>query len=56
MTRHARPWLAEVVVLAWPGVGEENLFPRWLLPAIRLLRVNLVFGLLHVGPKLRFLP
>jgi len=48
---------AEVVVLAAAsGLGEEIFFRGALLPAIGLAGSSLVFALLHVGPKLRFLP
>ena len=48
---------AEVVVLAVASaLGEEIFFRGALLPAIGLSGSSLVFALLHVGPKLRFLP
>ena len=48
---------AEVVVLAVASaLGEEIFFRGALLPAIGLWGSSLVFALLHVGPKLRFLP
>jgi membrane protease YdiL (CAAX protease family) len=48
---------AEVVVLAVASaLGEEIFFRGALLPAIGLAGSSLVFALLHVGPKLRFLP
>ena len=48
---------AEVAVLAVASaLGEEIFFRGALLPAIGLSGSSLVFALLHVGPKLRFLP
>jgi uncharacterized protein len=48
---------AEVVVLAVASaLGEEIFFRGALLPAIGLSASSLVFALLHVGPKLRYLP
>ena len=48
---------AEVVVLAAASaLGEEIFFRGALLPAIGLSASSLVFALLHVGPKLRYLP
>ena len=46
--------LEEVAVAS--AVGEEIFFRGALLPAIGLWGSSLVFALLHVGPKLRFLP
>jgi uncharacterized protein len=48
---------AEVLVLAMASaLGEEIFFRGALLPAIGLSASSLVFALLHVGPKLRYLP
>jgi len=48
---------AEVVVLAAASsLGEEIFFRGALLPAIGLVASSLVFAMLHVGPKLRYLP
>jgi uncharacterized protein len=48
---------SEVVVLAGASsLGEEIFFRGALLPATSLLVSSLVFALLHVGPRLRFLP
>jgi membrane protease YdiL (CAAX protease family) len=47
----------EIVVLALASaVGEEVFFRGALLPAVGLLASSVIFALLHVGPKLRFLP
>lgn len=47
----------EIVVLAVASaVGEEVFFRGALLPAVGLLASSGIFALLHVGPKLRFLP
>jgi uncharacterized protein len=47
----------EIVVLAVvSAVGEEIFFRGALLPAVGLLASSGIFALLHVGPKLRFLP
>jgi hypothetical protein len=48
---------SEAVVLAVASaLGEEIFFRGALLPAIGLSGSSLIFALLHVGPKLRFLP
>lgn len=48
---------AEVVVLALASsFGEEIFFRGALLPAVGLWISSLIFALLHIGPKLRFLP
>jgi uncharacterized protein len=48
---------SEVVILAVASaIGEEIFFRGALLPAIGLSASSLVFALLHVGPKLRYLP
>jgi hypothetical protein len=47
----------EIVVLATvSAVGEEIFFRGALLPAVGLWVSSGIFALLHVGPKLRFLP
>jgi uncharacterized protein len=47
----------EIVVLAVASAfGEEIFFRGALLPAIGLWASSFVFALLHIGPKLRFLP
>jgi hypothetical protein len=47
----------EIIVLAVASaVGEEIFFRGALLPAVGLWASSVVFALLHVGPKLRFLP
>ncbi len=47
----------EIVVLAAASaLGEEIFFRGALLPAIGLLGSSVIFALLHIGPKLRFLP
>jgi len=47
----------EIVVLAAASaVGEEIFFRGALLPAAGLWASSAIFALLHVGPKLRFLP
>ena len=45
-----------VVLAVASALGEEIFFRGALLPAIGLAGSSLVFALLHVGPKLRFLP
>lgn len=48
---------SELLVLALASsIGEEIFFRGALMPAIGLVGSSLVFALLHVGPKLRFLP
>jgi len=48
---------AEILVLAVASaVGEEIFFRGALLPAIGIWASSGIFALLHVGPKLRFLP
>ena len=48
---------AEIVVLAVASaLGEEIFFRGALLPAVGLWASSAIFALLHVGPKLRFLP
>lgn len=48
---------SEVVVLAAASsLGEELFFRGALLPAAGLLASSVVFALLHIGPRLRFLP
>jgi membrane protease YdiL (CAAX protease family) len=48
---------AEVVVLAVASsLGEEIFFRGALLPVVGLTVSSFVFALLHVGPKLRYLP
>ncbi len=47
----------EVVVLAGASsLGEELFFRGALLPATGLVISSLVFALLHIGPRLRYLP
>jgi uncharacterized protein len=47
----------EIIVLALASAfGEEIFFRGALLPAIGLWGSSVVFALLHIGPKLRFLP
>jgi membrane protease YdiL (CAAX protease family) len=47
----------DILVLALASsVGEEIFFRGALLPAIGLWGSSAVFALLHIGPKLRFLP
>lgn len=47
----------EALVLAClSGVGEEVLFRGLLLPSLGLWISSVLFGLLHVGPNVRFLP
>lgn len=47
----------EIVTLAvGSAVGEEIFFRGALLPVIGLWASSAVFALLHIGPKLRFLP
>ncbi len=48
---------SEVVVLALASsFGEEIFFRGALMPAVGLWLSSLIFALLHIGPKLRFLP
>jgi uncharacterized protein len=48
---------SEILVLALASsVGEEIFFRGALMPATGLLVSSLVFALLHLGPKARFLP
>jgi membrane protease YdiL (CAAX protease family) len=48
---------AEIVVLAVASsFGEEVFFRGALLPAAGLWGSSAIFALLHIGPKLRFLP
>ena len=47
----------EILVLALASAfGEEIFFRGALLPAIGLWASSAIFALLHIGPKLRFLP
>lgn len=47
----------DVLVLALASsVGEELLFRGALLPWLGILWSTVIFGLLHIGPGLRFLP
>jgi uncharacterized protein len=47
----------EIIVLALASAfGEEIFFRGALLPAIGLWGSSAIFALLHIGPKLRFLP
>jgi membrane protease YdiL (CAAX protease family) len=47
----------ECLVLAGASaVGEEVFFRGALLPAVGLVWSNVVFALLHIGPRLRYLP
>jgi uncharacterized protein len=47
----------EIIVLAVASsVGEEVFFRGALLPAVGLWASSAIFALLHIGPKLRFLP
>jgi membrane protease YdiL (CAAX protease family) len=47
----------EIIVLAVASsVGEEIFFRGALLPAVGLWASSAIFALLHIGPKLRFLP
>jgi membrane protease YdiL (CAAX protease family) len=48
---------SEIVVLAVASaIGEEIFFRGALLPAIGLWGSSAIFALLHIGPKVRFLP
>jgi len=48
---------SEIIVLAAASaLGEEMFFRGALLPAIGLWGSSAVFALLHIGPKVRFLP
>jgi uncharacterized protein len=48
---------SEILILAAASsVGEEVFFRGALLPAAGLWASSAIFALLHVGPKLRFLP
>jgi membrane protease YdiL (CAAX protease family) len=48
---------SEILVLATASsVGEEIFFRGALLPAVGLWISSAIFALLHIGPKLRFLP
>jgi membrane protease YdiL (CAAX protease family) len=48
---------SEILVLALASAfGEEIFFRGALLPAIGLWASSAIFALLHIGPKLRFLP
>jgi membrane protease YdiL (CAAX protease family) len=48
---------SEILVLALASsVGEEIFFRGALMPATGLLASSMVFALLHLGPKARFLP
>lgn len=48
---------AEILVLAAASaLGEEIFFRGALLPALGLWGSSLIFALLHIGPKVRFLP
>lgn len=48
---------SEILVLALASsIGEEIFFRGALMPSIGLFGSSLVFALLHVGPKPRFLP
>jgi membrane protease YdiL (CAAX protease family) len=47
----------EVLVLAGASsIGEEMFFRGALIPAVGLLGSSVIFALLHVGPKARYLP
>jgi membrane protease YdiL (CAAX protease family) len=47
----------EIVVLATASsIGEEMFFRGALLPIVGLVGSNVIFALLHVGPKARYLP
>jgi membrane protease YdiL (CAAX protease family) len=47
----------EILILAAASsLGEEIFFRGALLPAVGLWLSSLIFALLHIGPKLRFLP
>jgi uncharacterized protein len=47
----------EIVVLAVASsVGEEMFFRGALLPSIGVFGSSAIFALLHIGPKVRFLP
>ncbi len=47
----------EILILAVASaVGEEIFFRGALLPAVGLWLSSVIFALLHVGPKVRFLP
>jgi membrane protease YdiL (CAAX protease family) len=49
--------LAEILILAAASsLGEEIFFRGALLPAVGLWGSSFIFALLHVGPKIRFLP
>jgi len=48
---------SEIIILALASaIGEEIFFRGALMPAIGLWGSSLVFALLHIGPKARFLP
>ena len=48
---------SEILVLALASsIGEEIFFRGALMPSIGLVGSSLIFALLHVGPKVRFLP
>lgn len=47
----------EIIVLAVASaIGEEVFFRGALLPAVGLWASSAIFALLHIGPKVRFLP
>jgi membrane protease YdiL (CAAX protease family) len=47
----------EVIVLAVASaIGEEVFFRGALMPAVGLWASSAIFALLHIGPKVRFLP
>jgi uncharacterized protein len=50
------PGLEIVVLAVASAVGEEIFFRGALLPAAGLWGSSAIFALLHIGPKLRFLP
>jgi len=50
------PGVEILVLAAASALGEEIFFRGALMPAIGLVGSSGIFALLHIGPKLRFLP
>jgi membrane protease YdiL (CAAX protease family) len=50
------PWPEILVLAAASAVGEEVFFRGALLPAAGLWASSVIFALLHIGPKVRYLP
>jgi membrane protease YdiL (CAAX protease family) len=50
------PGLEIIVLAAASSLGEEIFFRGALLPTVGLWTSSVIFALLHIGPKLRFLP